>query len=366
MSAGRVCFFMPSLAGGGAERVTLSLLAALSADGVDVELVVASRTGELRDSVPDGVPCVDLAAGRVLSAVRPLVAHLRRTRPRLLVGVLAHANIVAVVAAALSSVPVVAVQHNTMSLNSGKTRRDRVLPLLSRVALPRAACTVAVSDGVAEDLRRVTRLPADRVRTIPNVIDYDRIEALAGERSAVTLPAGDAPLVVAAGRLTGQKGFDVLVDAVATVRRPCRVVILGDGPDRAELERQVSARGLADRVAFAGFVDNPYAVLRQASVFVLSSRWEGLPTVLLEALYFPLRIVSTDCRSGPGEILRGVSAAELVPVDDATALGAAIDRALAAGQPPRSDAWRRYERREVISAFLDVFDAAAPEVTERV
>lgn len=356
----RIVVFLPSLAGGGAERATLALSAGLAGAGFVVRLVVGTSAGALSDSVPDGVELVDLGAGRALTAAPALVRYLRRERPEVVISAISHASIIAAAAVRLGRPggKLIVVHHNTTSISTRRSvrRRDRLVPALCAVAYRGADRIVAVSQGVAADLARSSHLALGRIEVVPNPIDYDRIRALA-DQPADDGPATDdtTPLLVAAGRLETQKGFDVLLHALAVTQRPSRLVLLGDGPLRAELTDLTQRLGLADRVTLGGFAANPYPYFARAAAYVLSSRWEGLPTVLLEALPFRLRIVATDCPSGPREILEGVDGAELVPVDDVGALAEAIDRAVAAGPLERSRAdWRRYDFAEVMTRWAAV------------
>jgi glycosyltransferase involved in cell wall biosynthesis len=358
----KVVVFMPSLAGGGAEGVTLTLCDGLARQGFDVRLVVGTSAGALSNAIPPGVSIEDLHAPRALAGVGALFRYLRRERPDVVISAISHASIIAafVVRLGLRRGKLIVMHHNTTSISTRHSprRRDRLVPMLCAVAYRMANRIIAVSHGVAADLARSSHIPIERIQVVPNPIVYDRIRSLAAQDiDADVLPGGCAPLVIAAGRLETQKGFDVLLRAFAAVRVPCRLVILGDGPLRGELISMVDELRLTGRVEFPGFIANPYPYFRQASVYVLGSRWEGLPTVLLEALAFRLRIVSTDCPSGPREILSGVEGAELVPVDDHEALAEAIDRAVTAGplSQPRDD-WRGYDVGSIMKQLTAVVE----------
>lgn len=357
---GKVVVFLPSLAGGGAERATVALCAGLAERGHTVRLVVGTAAGPLAATVPATVELEDLQASRALAGIGALYRCLRRERPDVVISAISHASIIAalVVRLGLRRGRLIVVHHNTTSISTRHTprRRDRLVPLLCALAYRGATRIVAVSHGVAADLARSSHLPVRRIQVLANPIDYAAIRARAEEQDGD--PPAD-PFVVAAGRLEPQKGFDVLLRAFAVAGTQCRLVILGAGTEQANLVALARELQLTDRVCFPGFVANPYPYFRRAGVYALSSRWEGLPTVLLEALAFPLRIVATDCPSGPREILRDVEGAELVPVEDCAALAAAIDRAAAAGPltEPR-DAWRAYD----FGSVMDQWSALVGEV----
>jgi glycosyltransferase involved in cell wall biosynthesis len=166
---------------------------------------------------------------------------------------------------------------------------------------------------------------------------------------------GQPPVVLAVGRLTKQKDFPLLIRAFAQVcqKRRARLIILGEGPDRPLLEAQVSELGLEDEVALPGFVENPYAYMSRAALYVLSSQWEGLPTVLIEALYCGAPVVATDCPSGPREILANGRYGALVPMGDVSALAQAIEAGLAGKTPsPTAESWQPYALETVVDQYI--------------
>ena len=355
----RVSLFLPDLSGGGAERVTLDLAAGLLESGVDVDLVVGSLRGAFTGSVPDGARVVDLGVLRIARALGPLRRYLREERPDALVAALTHANVLAVLAArsVRPRIPVVVVQHNTLSLavRHATSPADRVAPLLIRAVYPFADRVVAVSAGVADDLARRAHLPRERIDVVYNPMVFERL-----------LTAGDAPpphpwladdglrVLLGVGRLHEQKDFATLIRAMALLPDDHRLLLLGEGAEREQLTALVARLKLGDRVDLVGFEPNPYPYFRHADVFVLSSRWEGLPTVLVEALAFPVALVATDCPSGPAEILAGGRWGSLVPVGDEAAIASAVLAAdpAAAARPP--EALAPYDLRRVTRQYLDV------------
>jgi glycosyltransferase involved in cell wall biosynthesis len=359
-----LALFLPTLAGGGAERVMLDLAAGAVAQGRTVDLVVGSAVGPLLHDLPAGVTCVDLAAPRTVAALLPLRRYLRRRRPRALLSTLEHGNVVALLASrGLRDVRVAVREANTASRDfDGAGPRERVVLALMRLLYRRADVVVAVSRGVADDLVEHLRLPAGRIRVIENPVVTARLHDLATAPPPHPWFAdGGAPVVLAVGRLTPQKRFDTLLRAFATARGQAdlRLVVLGEGPERAALEALARELGIDAQVALPGFVDNPFAAMRHAGVFVLSSAWEGLPNALIQALALGAAVVSTDCPSGPREVLDGGELGELVPIDDAAALAVAMLTALARGPRPPPPAWvERYDQGSVVRRYLDALGVA--------
>jgi glycosyltransferase involved in cell wall biosynthesis len=249
-------------------------------------------------------------------------------------------------------------EQNTLSMESGHSAqlRQRLVPALVRRSYPRADGIAAVSGGVADDLAAVVGLPRQRVRVINNPVIVPELASMSAQPCDHPWLTGDhPPVLLAVGRLAPQKDFTCLLRAFAQVRASttARLLILGEGPERARLEALARDLGVADDVMLPGWVGNPYPYMARADLFVLSSRWEGLPTVLIEALYCGLRIVATDCPSGPREILDEGRFGALVPVGDPDALAAEILATLRRrGEPPTEESWRQYEQQTVTEQYL--------------
>jgi len=360
-----IAFFLPSVRAGGAQRVIVNLAQGIAERGRPVDVVLAVAEGAFLGQLPPTVRLVDLGAGRLLRSLGPLTAYLRRTRPRVLVSSISHANLIALWAARLAgrSTPVVVTEHTTVSLANvpGSRLAERLGPYLVRRFYPWAACVVAVSRGSADDLARTTGLSRSRMQVVYNPVITPEIMALAGRRpDHPWFAPGQPPVVLGVGRLSRAKDFPSLIRAFAEVRRrrAVRLIILGEGEDRSELEALVATLGLGDDVALPGFRDDAPAYMAAARLFVLSSAWEGLPTVLIEALAAGTRVVSTDCPSGPREILQDGRLGALVPVGNVAALADAMLDALdrpVGPLPP--DALTRFTRDAAVDNYLRLIES---------
>lgn len=331
----KIAFFLPSLAGGGAEKIALNLAVGLIARGFCVDIVLAEATGEYVKNVPASIRIVGLGKTRPLLAIPALVKYLKTERPGVLFATIINANIAALMAVRLSGLATRCVVREASTLSIDLAHSSAVnrflIPRLLAWVFPKAQAIVAPSHGVADDLARVIGLPRQSIRVIYNPVVTDTL--LDRSQQPVDhrwLQAGGIPVIIGMGRLTRQKDFGTLIRAFVRVRKelPTRLIILGEGEDRDSLEVLCRTLGVADDVDFAGFVANPYAFLSRAALFVLSSRWEGLPGALIEALTCGAKVVSTDCPSGPREILDGGAYGQLVPVEDDSAMAAAMLRAL--------------------------------------
>jgi glycosyltransferase involved in cell wall biosynthesis len=350
---------LPAFVGGGAQRIGLTLAGAL-ATTFEVDLVVARPVGELRGVESPDVRVVDLNAARMATAAPRLVRYLREARPDGLISILTHTNVTAIAAVQLARTKtrVVVTEHLPPQ------RRSLLERVGTRLIAPLygTAEVVAVSAGVRRDLATATGLPQTRIHVIYNPVDSERLLHEASDPAPDLSPSRD-PMLLSVGRLTRQKDHVTLVRALARVlpERRCCLVILGEGENRSEIEAEVRRLGLADAVRLPGFVPNPYPHFRRSAALVLSSRWEGLPTVLIEALMLGVPVISTDCNSGPREILRDGQHGTLVPVGDADALASAILSTLdRPGAPTPKSATSRYEPGQVAGRYAALLEMCEP------
>ncbi|MDN3516816.1 glycosyltransferase [Aquisalimonas lutea] len=325
---------------GGVENMVTNLLHGFVAEGVAVDLLLLKGRGGHLDRIPAAVRIHHLNARTSLQALPAVMRYLRRERPKALLVAKDRASRVALLARRLTGVDTRVVLRMGMHLSgslAGKSalrRWSRYLPV--RWLYPWADAIVTVADAVADDLARIGNIPRERFTVIRNPTIPPDLEARTQAPAAHPwLPASvDAPVFLGVGRFTAQKDFATLLRAFAALRRsrPGRLILLGDGPERDRLETLARELGIGADVAMPGFRDNPWAWMARSSVFVLSSRWEGAPNVLVEAMAAGTPVVATDCPSGPAEILDHGRIAPLVPVGDAHALAAAMGDAL--DRPP--------------------------------
>lgn len=359
----RVAVFIPSMEVGGAERIVLNLCSGFIRRGLAVDLLLIHRVGIYLAQVPPEVRIITLSGRRALFAIPALARYLRRERPEALLATLTYANIAAVIARRIAGVAtrVTVREANTLTraAESAPELKDRQLPRAARWFYPWADAIIAVSSGAADGLVEATGMSRELVHVLDNPIITDDVATLAAE--PVDHPwlttAKDRPVVVAAGRLTPQKDFPTLLRAFALLRKrhEARLLILGDGELRQPLEQLARDLGIAEDVSLPGVVKNPFAYMARASVFVVSSAWEGSPGVLIQAMASGAPVVATDCESGPREILRDGEFGPLVTVGDVPGLAAAIETVLAAPRrsPPPSS-WQRFSTDAAVDAYLRV------------
>lgn len=354
-----MAFFLPGLYEGGAERIILNLIKAVAERGYPADLVLARAEGPYMNQIPDSVRLVDLKAARVLTCIPSLVHYLNSEQPVVLLSAL-FTNVVALISRRLSGLPcrIVISEHNTLSsmTQNQADLRWQIYPRLARWLYPWADEIIAVSNSVADDLAKAITIPRGRIQVVVNPVVTPGLRRKSEE--SLTHPwfeIGGPPVILSVGRLTSQKAFDVLIQAFSCVRkiRPVRLLILGEGEERLRLETLVRQLDLEQDVHFLGFMQNPYPYMARAALFVLSSRWEGLPTVLIEALYLGTPIIATDCPGGSREILKDGEYGQLVPVDCPQALADAIEKLLDSHLPcPPNESWMPYSLDFVVDRYL--------------
>ncbi|GGK71284.1 glycosyltransferase [Haloarcula sebkhae] len=334
---GPIAFFVPSLTVGGAERVTVSVANGLSKRGYEVDLVVSYNEGDFQTDVAGSVNLVDLETQRIPgvgigASIPALVRYLRRQSPQILFSQMTYANDIHMISQILSGADTVTIStiHNTLGMQ--EEPKEKLVQSLQRRLAHQSDQFVAVSEGVAESVVEHVGVDREKVSVLHNPIPVNEVQERA--RESVDHPWIDSAkldVVLGVGRLERAKNFGSLLRAferVHAARPDTRAIIVGRGSKRTELETLATELGIDDAVSFPGFVDNPYGYMAGADVLTMSSIHEGLPTVLIEALACGCPVVSTDCPSGPAEILKGGEYGPLVDVDDDEGLAAAIQATL--------------------------------------
>jgi glycosyltransferase involved in cell wall biosynthesis/2-polyprenyl-3-methyl-5-hydroxy-6-metoxy-1,4-benzoquinol methylase len=330
----RIAFLSANMKTGGAERVVATLASSLAMRGHAVDLVLMDAQGSLLAEVAPQVRIIDLGTKRASRSVFAIARYLRAARPSVLVSGIEHVNAAAVLARILSRTPVrVAVTvhgYGETSETYGDSAKQKALGLLTRYLYRAADAVIAVSAGVADDVARRRRLPRETVRVIYNPVRTSHVRRLAAAPADCAWLDSGEPVIVFAGRLAAEKCCEDLIEAFALLRakRPARLLLLGDGPQRNELERTVRRHGIGDAVSFAGFVGNPYPYLARAAVVVLPSRSEGFGNAVAEALTLGVPVVAMSGSGGPEEILDYGRFGRLVPPGDIPALAAALEASI--------------------------------------
>lgn len=367
-----VWFYLDRLDVGGPERIVLNLLKGLDGCAWSPALVLNQAEGAMLPDVPVGIPIHGLAARSFAGAVSSLAGRIRHERPAIIVSQRGYLNLIVVLALLLSGhrARLILTEHTLLShwLKSDRMPHrpvDRVLRWLMPVLYRAADAVVGISEGVAGELERALRLPRERITILYNPVIPADVERLCAAPLTPPWPEDGKPLILAAGRLSPEKGFDLLIRAFARVleRRDARLAIVGSGPERERLEALAEELGVAGRIHFPGFQGNIYPWLQRSELFALSSVIESFPTVLIEAMALGKPVVAFDCPKGPREIITPDQDGLLIPPEDPVALADGILRVLdepglaaqlAAGARQRAEA---FTFRRTIGAYEQLFSA---------
>jgi len=361
-----IALFVANMEVGGAERMMLHLAHGFVSRGLTVDLVLLRATGPNIQSIPPNVRVVELDCAHSRSSLWKLVSYLRRERPRAMLSTLDTLNVIAILAKWLSGsdtrlaisltcfLSLVYDPKNADIFTGSITSRItfKALKYLYRFA----DRIVAISSGVADDCAKLANIPRSRIEVfyLP-VITPNLHERSQEPINHAWFSAGASPVIIAVGRLSKAKDYPTLIKAFAILRKrkPTHLLILGEGECRSELEQLVRDLGLTNEISLPGYIDNQYAFILHASVLALSSAWEGLSNVLVEALACGTKVVSTDCFSGPREILEDGKWGKLVPVGDAGALALALEETLDSGvdASPSAEILERFSLDSVVNKY---------------
>jgi glycosyltransferase involved in cell wall biosynthesis len=352
----RIAFVLPNFSIGGAEIVALTLITAFVERGIEVDLVLLREEGQLLAALPKEVNVVSLGAQRLRTGLRPLIRYLRDRKPDAVQVRMWPLTLIAILARRLAgSAARIVISDDSILSNAYPGPLHRLILRVSIALLyPRAEARVAVSDGVADDLASLGRLERKSINVLHNPVAFGK----PAQASRKMDWSGDGPRVLAVGTLAPVKNYPLLFSAFAQLptSRAASLLILGEGQERGELESLATKLGIADRVTLAGATTDPAPYYASADLFVLSSNSEGFGNVLVEAMHHGLTAVSTDCPTGPREILDHGRYGYLTPCNDADALAAAIDNAFESPFPP--DVLRARARElsgpQIIDEYLDL------------
>ena len=355
---------------GGVERVTLNLLQGLSRLDVRVDLLMVVAKKGQPPSIPwPNIRVIDLGVKHSQMAIPALIRYLRSERPDVLMVAKDRAVRAAIIAHRLARVNTRLVGQLHMNMTGFLANKPRLQRWLRtapmRWLFPSLDRIICVSQGVVEDTLAITKMPPDRVVAIRNPVITPELAEQAKDPVDHPWFKENVPVIMGAGRLTPEKDFPTLIRAFGRVRQetPCRLMILGEGPLRPELEALIAELGLAMSVSLPGFCPNPFAYMKRASLFVMSSAWEGSGNVLVEALALGIPSVSTDCPYGPRETLADGEYGPLVPVGNHEALAIAMLKTLSS---PLSSEFLRQAVNEFTIDFSAqrYLDVLCPDASE--
>jgi glycosyltransferase involved in cell wall biosynthesis len=360
----RIVIFLPDLRGGGAECLHVNLANDWVKRRYKVTFVLMQKRGELLALLPREVSIIELGTNKIRGSLKPLILYLRTHRPNVLLTAMWPLTIIAIAAHRLAGKPgrIIISDHAPLSLLPETQGWFKHLLLRISIGLvyPLADKFVAVSSGVADDLSHLGRIDRQRIKVIYNPAARGQLNRI--QRFPEPWNGAEGKRIITVGNLKPEKDHALLIKAFALVRKKinANLMILGEGELRQDLKKMITELNLKNSVRMPGFLLDPYPFYQAADLFVLSSRYEGFGNVLVEAMECGLSVVSTDCKSGPSEILNGGQYGRLVPVGDVRALAEAILLALKEPSPPEQQMKRaaEFSIERAATAYLNLFENA--------
>ena len=336
MNLQKISFFLPKLTYGGAERVIIDIANNLSKRGYLIDIVLAKGGNTYIDEINPSINVVNLNSKSTFLSFFPLSRYIKNSSPDGIISALSHANCIVLLAKKI-------INHNTKIVVSERNisylhTRNKIgfkrilLDWLIKYLYPEAKCIVTVSEGVRQSIISTYKFKEDQVRCILNPIDFKKINKLKSEsilNSEIIneLKSENKKLILSVGSLTAQKNYSLLIKSFKIVSEKvnCKLIILGEGPERANLNELCRNLKIDSKsISLPGFIANPFPYMKVSDLYVLSSLWEGLPNVLIQALACNCKIISTDCDAGPREILEDGKWGRLTKVNDINSLANAM------------------------------------------
>ncbi|GAP93632.1 glycosyltransferase [Leptolyngbya sp. NIES-2104] len=364
----RIAILLSGKKMGGDTKVVLNLIDEFVQRGIEVDLVLASLTELSRNQLPEAVRVIDLKTpltARAFSTIQllpALIQYLYQAKPKVLISNLSFTNAIVVLTKFLvfPAPKLILVEHLALSKNQDRPDepQSRLLPALMQSLYPKADAIVAVAQKMAAQLQEDYDLKT--VHAISNAVVNNQLVQKAAEPLDHPWFDDSIPVFLGVGRFAAQKDFTTLIQAFSILRQqaPARLIILGEGALRSRLEAQIEALNLQNDVLLPGFDPNPYRYMSRATAFVLSSRWEALPTVLIEAMACGCQVIGTRCPFGVEEILANGEFGQLVPIEDAIALSQAMKTAIDSPISPEALKFRAqsFSAERAVDRYLDLIN----------
>ncbi len=354
----KVAIIIPSLRGGGAERVMINIAKHLDYNKFDLRLIVIKKEGPYLKQLPRNLEVIDINSSRVRYSLFKLMKAINKFKPDVILSTLGHLNLtLLIIRHFLKGNPKIIIREaNTpsMNLNQLSPIKKILFKYMYKKLYPKADLIIAQCKDMKNDIVNTFNVKENKIKYIYNPLDIEFIK----EKKKDENPYDSNKInLLAVGRLTYQKGFDILINAFNLVINNIprvQLTILGEGELKQELQNQARKLGILDKISFIGFKDNPYPYYYYADTYILSSRTEGFPNALLEALACGCKVVSTDCKSGPREILGDNEYGILVPVDDYVLLAEGIIKSINSENKSKDRA-KKFDVRNIVKEYEMIF-----------
>lgn len=359
----KFCFFAPNLAGGGAERVISILVAYLSESGYQVDLILADAVGPYLNDIPDSVKIIDFQRKKIITTLPKLIRYLKTQKPDILFTSHMHVSTIALWAVKLAFVKTrVFIRQPTMLIPSSqkKSWNTKLRLRLFLITSKSAHRVIVTSKSMSKEFQSLSSISSEKIIVIHNPVPIEVIQEKSLEINEHSwFKKGQPPVILAVGRFATVKDFTTLIKAFYIVHNQisARLIILGEGPLRPEMERLIKHLGIEESVKMPGFVSNPYHYMKHSKVFILSSLWEGFPNSMVESMACGTAIVATDCYGGASEILEYGKWGELVPIKNEVRMADTIIKTLSRKNLPNvMERAKDFSIQQIFKEYDEVFN----------
>ena len=372
MNLQKIAFFLPKLTYGGAERVVIDIANSLAKRGYLIDIVLAKGGNTYIDEISPSINIINLKCKSTILSFFPLSRYIKKSSPDGIISALSHANCVVLLAKKITNNNTkIVVSERNISYRHTRNKiglKRIVLDWLIKSLYPEAKCIVTVSEGVRKSIIRTYKFREDQVKCILNPIDFKKINKLKSESFLNNdikneLKSKNKKIILSVGSLTVQKNYSLLIKSFKIVceKINCKLIILGEGPERSNLNELCRNLKLDSKsISLPGFIANPFPYMKVSDLYVLSSLWEGLPNVLIQALACNCKIISTDCDAGPREILEDGKWGRLVKVNDINSLAKAMIEELSKQNQKHSNSrigrLNRFNIDKVTNQYLEALE----------
>ncbi|OIJ11268.1 hypothetical protein BKP37_16635 [Anaerobacillus alkalilacustris] len=356
----KIAFFIPSLKIGGAERVVVNIVKYLDRDKYQIRLIVLDYNGPFKKEVPNDIEIINLGRKRVRESILPITKEIIKFKPDYVFSTLGYLNFLLILLIKVLQIKtkIIVRESSTPSkyINQLPIIKKKLYSYLYKSLYPKADMIIAQCNSMQEDLVNNFNIDKNKVATIYNPIDIESIKFKMKQKNTFNINNVN---IVAVGRLVYAKGYDILLHSISLLSEKypnLQLHILGDGPLKEDLIQLTNDLNLNKHVNFLGFTENPYPYIRSADLYVLSSRWEGFPNTLLEALACGTNVVATNCKSGPKEIIGDNNYGYLAKSEDPISLYEVMCMAL----NEKKDTQKRAEDfsiNKIIKDYESLFDS---------
>ncbi len=328
MIENKLTFFLSSVMGGGAERVFITIANDFASKGMNVDLVLVNGKGPYLEEISDLVNVVDLSCKQTYTSIKQLILYLNNIKPHVFFSTQMHTNVVALLALMMSRHKPMVILREANAVEAYRSGfKNRIVLMLAKFLYKKADKIIALHEAMKKEIINVFHIRDEKITVINNPVSIEKIDSLSKMENQIQLFTGGSKFILGIGRLDQQKDFKTLILAYSMVYKDfdnIKLVILGEGILFSEIKNQIEKLGLSNHVILPGFISNPFPWIKSAEMLVSTSKFEGFPNVLIQALALDVPVIATNCPGASAEILEYGKLGTLIAIGDVNGLSNAI------------------------------------------